>query len=237
MARDALSMPMHRDVGRVVAERRRAGQAFGGPVIWRMEEAWMPSPCTCEWADRKDCKRHARSDELRARVQGTDAEDRGGIFGQYPRGWLDTVFRSRLLGPVSPLEVLHVCSGALRERWTVDVRPGATPAVVADGAHLPFRAASFPAVMIDPPYTEDYARNLYGTDYPRPSWLLREAARVVQPCGRIGMLHFSVPSPPPRCRLVNVWGVTTGVGYRIRAFTVYEREQDDLFRHEEADRG
>jgi hypothetical protein len=64
---------------------------------------------------------------------------------------------------------------------------------------------------------------------PRPSWLLREAARVVMPCGRIGMLHVAVPFAPPGCRLVTVYGVSTGVGFRIRAFTIYERAQAGLF--------
>jgi ubiquinone/menaquinone biosynthesis C-methylase UbiE len=99
---------------------------------------------------------------------------------------------------------------------------------VANGAALPFRDASVPAVLIDPPYSDQYARNLYGTENPRPSWLLREAARVVQPCGRIGMLHVAVPFAPPHCRLVTVYGVTTGVGFRIRAFTIYERAQAGL---------
>jgi len=111
----------------------------------------------------------------------------------------------------------------------VDIRAAAVPDVVADGRTLPFRDRVFDAVMIDPPYTTEYAADLYGTEYPRPSHLLSEAARVVKPCGRVGILHFLVPMPPPGCRLVDVRGVTTGCGYRIRAFTVFERGQDELF--------
>lgn len=92
----------------------------------------------------------------------------------------------------------------------------------------PFRDASFPAVMLDPPYSDQYARNLYGVENPRPSWLLKEAARVVQPGGRVGILHVAVPFAPPNCRLVTVYGVSTGVGFRIRAFTIYERAQATL---------
>lgn len=69
---------------------------------------------------------------------------------------------------------------------------------------------------------------VYGTEYPRPSHILTELARVVRPCGRFGILHFTIPSPPPGCRLVRVYGVTQGCGYRIRALTVFERAQDDL---------
>ena len=63
---------------------------------------------------------------------------------------------------------------------------------------------------------------------PATSHLLAEAARVLRPCGRVGILHFIVLMPPPGCKLVGVRGVTTGCGYRIRAFTVFEKDQDGL---------
>jgi hypothetical protein len=160
-------------------------------------------------------------------ADGADA-DGYAVFGRFPIGWLDQVFRDRLLGDVRRADVLHVCSGTLTERWMVDLRRQARPSVVGNGCALPFRDASFAAVLLDPPYSDQYARNLYGTENPRPSWLLKEAARVVRPCGRIGMLHVAVPFAPPGCRLVTVYGVTTGVGFRIRAFTIYEREQERL---------
>lgn len=152
------------------------------------------------------------------------------VYGRYPQGWLRHVLKAELLGRVHRRDILHVCSGTLGpdESWTVDLRPEALPRVVADGTALPFRASSFKAVLLDPPYSDQYARNLYGTENPRPSWLLREAARVVIPGGRVGILHVAVPFSPPACRLVKVYGVSTGVGFRIRAFTVYEREQDRL---------
>lgn len=134
----------------------------------------------------------------------------------------------------TPREVLHVCSGMLTRDDVgggvrVDIRPEQRPDVVADGRALPFADASFGGVLIDPPYCVEYAEELYGTDYPRPAHLLAEASRVVRPCGRIGFVHYLVPFPPERCRIVSVTGVTQGCGYRIRAFTVLEREQEGLF--------
>lgn len=153
------------------------------------------------------------------------------VYGRFPRGFLARILRDRVMGDVERDDILHVCSGTLGpdERWTVDLRPEARPAVIADGRALPFRDEAFGAVLLDPPYSDQYARNLYGVENPRPSWLLKEAARVVKPCGRIGMLHVSVPFAPPRCRLVTVYGISTGVGFRIRALTVYQKEQAGLF--------
>lgn len=197
----------------------------GGAPIWAMREAWMTIRFKGSACNACGSNRHASS--------GHDsAADPDGfaVFGRYPRGFLDHVLKLRLLGEVAPHEVLHVCSGTLSatERWTVDIRPEARPRVVADGASLPFAAASFRAVMLDPPYTDQHARRLYGVENPRPSWLLREAARVVVPGGRIGLLHVAIPFAPPGCRLVNYWDGSTGVGFRVRAFTIYERHQAGL---------
>lgn len=202
----------------------------GGAPIWVMAEAWRP--------------KNSRLDAFR-RLSRTSYQKRGGeqqdgremvdpdgfaVFGRFPKGWLEHVLRLQLLGDVGRDDILHVASGTLgpSERWTVDIRPEAKPRIVADGTKLPVRDASFKAVLIDPPYSDEYARNLYGVDNPRPSWLLREAARVVVPGGRIGLLHVAVPFAPPGCRLLKVYGVSCGVGFRIRAFTVFERNQDSL---------
>jgi hypothetical protein len=158
-----------------------------------------------------------------------DPDDDGfHVFGRYPNGFIDHVVSNQLLGPdVQRDEILHVCSGTLGpvERWTVDLRLEARPAVVASGNALPFADGAFKAIMLDPPYSDAYARDLYRVENPRPSWLLREAARVVRPCGRIGLLHVAIPFAPPRCEFVKVYGISTGAGYRIRAFTVYQKRQ------------
>jgi hypothetical protein len=106
-------------------------------------------------------------------------EQETGVYGMYPASFIQKILpwlrcdRS---------EVLHVCSGGLAkgEGIRVDVRPEAKPDIVADGRALPLDAGSVAAVLIDPPYSEHYAKELYGTDYPRPAHLLREAARVVR---------------------------------------------------------
>jgi hypothetical protein len=151
-------------------------------------------------------------------------------YGRYPRGFLDRVLDS--LG-VAGSEVLHVCTGGMsrhdaRGGLRVDLRMAARPDVVADGRRLPFLSESFAAVLLDPPYSVEYAETLYGVEYPRPSHLLAEAARVVRHGGAIGMLHYLIPVPPAGCEIESVLGVTQGLGYRIRAWTVYRKAQRGL---------
>lgn len=201
--------------------------------VWRgsMRKAWMPSQCTCQSDGRIACLRHMGQDALNQQMGGGDP-DGFAVFGQFPYGWLSDVVKLQLLGDVARQDILHVCSGTLseHERWTVDIRPAARPLVVAKGQQLPFLANSFPAVLLDPPYTEEYARNLYRSEFPRPSHLLREAARVVKPGGRIGLLHIAVPITPAGCEFVTSFGVVPGTGFRIRAFTIYAKLQAGLFR-------
>lgn len=149
------------------------------------------------------------------------------VYGQYPRG---------LIAKLLPLlrcerrEILHVCSGALPrgEGIRVDVRPEARPDILADGRALPLRAGSIAAVMLDPPYCEEYAESLYGVEYPRPAHLLVEAARVVRPGGRIAFVHYIVPQPVPGTRVVRILGLSTGFNMPMRAITVLERDQAEL---------
>jgi hypothetical protein len=153
------------------------------------------------------------------------------IFGQYPKA---------LIGKLVPWlrcarhEILHVCSGSLPpgEGIRVDVREEAKPDILADGRDLPLEDDSVAAVLIDPPYTPQYARDLYDVEYPRPSHLLREAARVVRPAGRIGFVHYLVPMPPPGCSLIKVLGLSTGFGFPMRAVTIFEKPQRGLFEEE-----
>lgn len=143
--------------------------------------------------------------------------------GGYPLGFLDRAYR--LLHVTDPNTVLHLCSGSMVRGIRVDVRASRKPTVIADARNTPFRDESFDAILIDPPYSEDYATNLYGTGnvYPAPGTLMNEALRLLRPGGRVGMLHFQVPMIRKPLALVGVWGITTGLGYAIRAFTVCEK--------------
>jgi hypothetical protein len=121
--------------------------------------------------------------------------------GGYPIGFLDRAYAT--LGCTDPTKVLHLCSGSVRIGTTVDIRPEMKPDIVADCRAVPLPDESFDWVMADPPYSEEYAENLYGTgtDYPRPGQIVKEATRLLRPGGRLGLLHFQVPMHRPPLRM------------------------------------
>lgn len=59
---------------------------------------------------------------------------------------------------------------------------------------------------------------------------------MVKPGGRIGLLHIAVPITPVGCQFITSFGVVPGPGFRIRAFTIYEKQQAGLLDLEEQDR-
>lgn len=145
------------------------------------------------------------------------------VYGQYPRS---------LIAKAVPWlrcqrhQILHVCSGSLPhgEGTRVDIRPAARPDILADGRHLPLADGSWRGgILIDPPYSAHYARELYGVDYPRPSHLLREAARVLAPGGRVGIVHYHTPKPVGGLAFVKAFGLSIGFDMPMRALTFYER--------------
>jgi SAM-dependent methyltransferase len=148
--------------------------------------------------------------------------------GGYPHGFLEKAYLT--LGVTDPTKVLHLCSGSVTVGVTVDIREMVRPRVVADATRLPFADETFDWIMCDPPYNREYAENLYGvgTKYPSPGKMLREAGRVLRPNGKVGMLHFLVSMFEAPLQLVGTWGITTGLGYQIRAWTVYQKQQATL---------
>jgi SAM-dependent methyltransferase len=148
--------------------------------------------------------------------------------GGYPKGFIERALQT--LGAHDKDKVLNLCSGSTRFGVRVDIREAMQPSVVSDVRLLPFAACSFDWIMADPPYSEEYAKNLYGTgaSYPRPGQILAEASRVLRPGGRVGILHFQVPMSRKPLNLIKVYGVTTGAGYAIRAWSVFEKGYDGI---------
>ena len=144
--------------------------------------------------------------------------------GGYPLRFMS--FAYNVLGVTDPDKVVHLCSGSVTRGIRIDIRPEVNPTIVADCRKVPLSDGSCDWIMADPPYSREYAKNLYGTElfYPTPNEILKEASRLLRIGGRIGLLHFQVPMFRKPLNLIQVYGITTGLGYNIRAWSVLEKE-------------
>ena len=150
--------------------------------------------------------------------------------GGYPHGFLEWAYK--IMGVTDAAKVLHLCSGSVQTGVRVDIRAKLKPDIVADCRNVPLPDESFNWILADPPYSEDYATNLYGVGehYPKPGAIAREACRLLKPGGLFGLMHFQVPMLRKPMRLVGVYGITTGAGYAIRAWTLARKSgQGELF--------
>ena len=113
-----------------------------------------------------------------------------GYPGGFPNGLLQRLEREGYLQP----PVLHVCSGSVKAGITVDIKRENGPTVCADGEYLPFRSPPpfVRTAMIDPPYSEGKAADLYALPLINVVTAVSEMARIVQPGGRLIIFDLRV---------------------------------------------
>lgn len=168
----------------------------------------------------------------------TRARLKGGkrYYGSYLGGFPE---RARALLGISIDEpMLHVCGGMARHYpykrgfgpmdMTLDLDPETKPDFLAD-ARDPFplihEDQKWPAILIDPPYSEQDATHYAPgkSKYPSPNLLVKNAIAALKPGGRVGIIHYLLPKAPNGCHFVAIAGVICGSNNRIRVYSVFEK--------------
>lgn len=170
------------------------------------------------------------------------AKLKGGVkyYGAYLGGFPE---RARaLLGCRINDPVLHVCGGMAKlypykrgfgpNDKTLDLEPSTSPDYLED-ARLPLPGPirsgltnpHWSGVLIDPPYSEQDATNYSpgAARYPTPNQLIKNALDVVGQGGRVGLIHYILPSPPKDAFFVAAVGILCGYNNRIRVYSVFEK--------------
>lgn len=144
--------------------------------------------------------------------------------GGYPVGYLLWLQKNGWWGD----DRIHLCSGGVQDEDSVRVDiqrtciPGDSTGVrqgqksfqttathIADGRDTKIEGESFDCVLIDPPYSQDLARRLYGTEdhYGGINSFIKEGYRLVRPGGFIITLSYEVPRIYADLDLVAVYGI------------------------------
>jgi len=94
--------------------------------------------------------------------------------GCYPLGFEKYI--SKWLGTDN---YIHLFAGLSKTGFRVDIKDEVKPNLVADCQKLPLQSESFEGGMADPPYTEEFAKTLYGCKYPK---VVRVDFRTIKGC-------------------------------------------------------
>jgi len=172
-------------------------------------------------------------------------------YGAY---WVGFPERARaLLGVNINDPVLHVCGGMVKfypykrgfgpHDKTLDLDLAVNPDFLQNaldplpkcqneriiGGHL-FDERPWGAILIDPPYSEADAAhyNVGAKNYPKPNALVKNAIDALPVGGRVGIVHYVWPKPPPNAYVVAVIQVLSGYNNRARIFSVYEKVSENV---------
>jgi len=119
---------------------------------------------------------------------------------------------------------LHMFSGASDLGITTDFREETGADIVAPFNDIPRPDGSFPAIIADPPYADHWQGQWHG-DLPKPKHILKEASRLVETGGLIGILHIIIIPAYKELGVerIALHPILTGPNNAIRVFNVFRR--------------
>lgn len=145
------------------------------------------------------------------------------------KGGFPLYFEENLLQLLGwPDEVLHPFGGMAQHGVRVDVNPTVEPDVVADAHDLPFEDESFDCVILDPPYSDEEARDLYETGPLNRAKYTREAVRVLREGGWLCVYTDREPARPPRCNHTLRIMVVLRPNHRPRVCGVFQKRKPGM---------
>jgi SAM-dependent methyltransferase len=110
----------------------------------------------------------------------------------------------------------------------VDLNPEVGPDVIGDAHELPFADDSFDAALLDPPYSDEEAAELYGTPPLKRAQYVREAVRVVRPGGYVVLYGDREPARPARCNHMLRVVVVLRHGHSPRVCMVFQKRKPGM---------
>lgn len=129
----------------------------------------------------------------------------------------------RVLG--KPEKVLHPFGGLSEIGDSVDLNETTSPTWVGDAHNLHWiEDDTYDAVILDPPYSNEEAEELYGTPRLRYGAFVAEAVRVTKPGGAVVIYHKVMKPRPQGCILERRIVVLTRVNHAPRVCMVFRKD-------------
>ena len=145
------------------------------------------------------------------------------------KGAFPLYFEANLLQVLGwPEKVLHPFGGMAEYGTRVDINPEVNPDVIGDAHDLPFPDGSFDCTLLDPPYSDGEAEELYGTPPLRPAEYIAEAVRVTREGGFVVLYGDREPRRPARCNHMLRIVVVLRPGHSPRVCMVFQKRKPSM---------
>jgi len=121
-------------------------------------------------------------------------------------------------------KILHPFGGHAEYGIRMDINPEVEPDIVADAHDLSmFKDGEFDLVVLDPPYSDKYSKELYGTGKLKFRRYTSEAVKVTRQGGYIVMYHYLATPRLGGTTLVMRIFLETRIWHRLRCIHIYKK--------------
>jgi len=120
--------------------------------------------------------------------------------------------------------LLNMFAGGSKMGTTIDINPNTKPDYVADCHNLYFGDNTFDNVFMDPPYSDDESKDMYGTGKLKPTKYISEAVRVCKPGGLICCYHVYWTPRPKGTTYKGIISIITRVYHKPRVCTIFQKD-------------
>jgi len=119
---------------------------------------------------------------------------------------------------------IHFFGGKAKTGFRIDINEDVKPDLVANVENLSMiEDESFEGGFADPPYNEDFAKNLYNCDYPKWSLWTKELVRVVKRGGYIGIMQNYIVPKLPDCKYIEIFPILLRIKQFPKIVTIQQK--------------
>lgn len=120
--------------------------------------------------------------------------------------------------------ILHMFAGSCEWGTSTDLRAETGADIVAPFDAIDRPDESFSSVLADPPYADQY-QGEWGGDLPKPKHILREATRLTETGGLIGILHIIIVPAYKEYGVerIGLHPILAGPNNAVRIFNVFRK--------------
>lgn len=143
--------------------------------------------------------------------------------GGFPLHFEKKVLREININP-DEHNILHPFGGHAEYGIRIDINPKVEPDIIGDAHCLQFKNDSFDCVILDPPYSDKYSKELYKTGKLKFGQYTAEAIRVLKPGGYLIFYHYLAMPRIDGTQLIKRIFMETRIWHKLRCIHVYQKE-------------